>query len=108
MTFQVVYPKDLEYIQKNENAIIVDIRCRGDYRMDHFPGAVNIPMDEVKDHEKMFSKNKYYILYCEHGGSSMQYARDLGRKGYKMASVIGGYEAIKKYRKNYFKNSGNM
>ena len=32
----------------------------------------------------------------------------LGEQGYHVASVVGGYEAMKKISKNYFKNRENM
>ena len=38
----------------------------------------------------------------------MQMARMLGEQGYYVASVVGGYEAMKKISKNYFKNRENM
>ncbi len=35
-------------------------------------------------------------------------ARMLWEQGYHVASVVGGYEAMKKISKNYFKNRENM
>ena len=35
-------------------------------------------------------------------------ARMLGEQGYHVASAVGGYEAMKKISKNYFKNRENM
>ena len=49
-------------------------------------------------------KRRRLILYCDHGGSSMQLARELGQEGYQVSTVVGGYEAMKKVRENYFKN----
>ena len=54
------------------------------------------------------AENRKLILYCDHGGGSMQMARMLGEQGYHVASVVGGYEAMKKISKNYFKNRENM
>jgi hypothetical protein len=34
----------------------------------------------------------------------MQLASRLGGQGYRMASVVGGYEAMKKYAKSSFQN----
>ena len=96
MTFDIVYPKDIQTRQREKNAIIVDLREPGDYRQGHHRGAINIPVDSGKEITSFFSKNRYYILYCEHGGSSMQMARQLGLAGFHVATVIGGYEAMKK------------
>ena len=45
------------------------------------------------------------MLVCEHGGSSMQLARELGIKGYMVATVVGGYEGILKYQKKVVENN---
>ena len=38
----------------------------------------------------------------------MQIARKLGREGYRVATVVGGYEALKKVQETYFKNRRNV
>ena len=43
----------------------------------------------------------------EHWPGAVSY-RMLGEQGYHVASVVGGYEAMKKISKNYFKNRENM
>lgn len=98
MTFELIYPQELQNIQRRENAEIIDIRSAKDYRKGHVAGAVHLSPDEMDDFEGRFQKNRFYILYCEYGGSSMQYARDLGRKGYRVGTVVGGWNAIRKYQ----------
>lgn len=96
MTFQIVYPKNLEQIRRKTRAIVVDLRENQTFLKEHYPGAVNYPYEEAEDFQKYLSRNRLYIFYCEHGGSSMQLARQLGLLGYRTATVIGGYHAIKK------------
>lgn len=98
MTFGIVYPKDIERFRSEKRAILIDIRPRGAYREGHWEGAINYPETEVEDYERVLTKKRPIILYCQHGGSSMQLARNLGRMGYEVGTVIGGYEAMKKYR----------
>ena len=98
MTFAVVYPKDIERLRIEKRAILVDIRSRNDYREGHWEGAINYPEAEVEDYGKVLTKKRPLIVYCQHGGSSMQLARNLGRSGYEVGTVIGGYEAMKKYK----------
>ena len=71
-------------------------------------GAVSYPYDQLERGTARLPKNRKLILYCDHGGGSMQMARMLGEQGYHVASVVGGYEAMKKISKNYFKNRENM
>lgn len=98
MTFSVVYPQDIEKLRIKKRAILIDIRARDDYREGHWEGAINYPEEEVKDYTKILQKKRPIIVYCQHGGSSMQLARNLGRNGYDVGSVVGGYEAMRKYK----------
>ena len=98
MTFAIVYPKDISRLRIEKRAIVIDIRSRDDYRQGHWEGAINYPEEDVEDYTKVLLKKRPIIIYCQHGGSSMQLARMLGRKGYEVGSVVGGYEAIKKFK----------
>jgi len=98
MTFGIVYPKDIERLRIEKRAILIDIRPRKIYHEGHWEGAINYPEEEIKEYRNVLQKRRPIILYCQHGGSSMQLARTLGRSGYEVGTVIGGYEAMKKYK----------
>lgn len=98
MTFAIIYPKDIESLRIEKRAILIDIRSRDEYRVGHWEGAINYPEDEVEDYTKILGRKRPLILYCGHGGASMQLARTLGRSGYEVGTVIGGYDAMKKYK----------
>ncbi len=98
MTFAIVYPKDIERLRMEKRAILIDIRSRDEYRQGHWEGAINYPEEEVKDYTKVLGKKRPIIIYCGHGGASMQLARTLGKNGYEVGSVVGGYDAMKKYK----------
>ena len=100
MTFGIVYPKDIERLRIEKKAILIDIRPRDAYREGHWEGAINYPEAEVGDYRKVLQRRKPIILYCQHGGSSMQLARALGRAGYEVGTVIGGYVAMKQYKES--------
>lgn len=101
MTFSIVYPRDIERLRVERKAIVVDIRSRDEYRSGHWQGAINYPQEEVADYTSVLTKQRLVILYCERGGSSMQLARDLGKAGYEVGTVIGGYEAMKKLENRF-------
>ena len=96
MTFEVIYPKDIERLRVEKRAVLVDIRSREAYRKGHWEGAINYPEDEVLDYTQVLGKRRMIILYCQHGGSSMQLARTLGKNGYIVGTVVGGFDAMKK------------
>ena len=70
-----------------------------EFEEEHWGGALSLPLHETDSYEEILDKRKRIILYCQHGGNSMQLARYLGRRGYNVATVIGGYETMKKIRK---------
>ena len=106
--FELIYASQLKQKQRESRALVIDIRDRQEYEKEHWPGAVSYPYDQLEHGSVRLPKNRKLILYCEHGGGSMQMARMLGEQGYHVASVVGGYEAMKKILKNYFKNRKNM
>lgn len=108
MDFQIVYASQLEEVLRESRGILIDIREPDDYRAGHWPNAVNYPYDVLEQKSLHLPKNRKLILYCEHGGGSMQIARMLGREGYQVATVVGGYEALKKVQETYFKNRRNV
>lgn len=105
MNFSIIYPKDVEQLRWENRAILIDIRSREEYKKGHWKDAINFPEEEITDYTKVLSKKRFLILYCQHGGSSMQLARTLGKMGYSVGTVIGGYEAMKKIEESYFKNA---
>ena len=100
MTFRIVYPKEVERLRKEKRAILVDIRPKSKYQEGHWEGAINYPETENVEYERVLHKKRPIILYCQHGGSSMQLARRLGKSGFEVGTVIGGYEAMLRYRKS--------
>lgn len=96
MNFSIIYPKDVDVIMRERRAILIDIRTREEFQKEHWKGAMNYPEDEVEDYTRVLGKRYPIILYCQHGGSSMQLARILGKLGYSVGTVVGGWEALKK------------
>ena len=104
MTFSIIYPKDIEHMRQEKHAVLVDVRSREEFQKGHWQGAMNFPEEEIADYSRVLRKGRFYIIYCQHGGSRMQVARTLGKMEYSVGTVIGGYEAMKKIKENYFKN----
>ena len=96
MTFSIIYPKDIEKWRIERRAILIDVRSREEYKKSHWAGAINYPEEEIVDYTKILGRKRPIIIYCQHGGSSMQIARMLGKNGYETGSVVGGYEAMQK------------
>lgn len=91
MNFYMIYWRDLDRIAKQKNVEIIDLRERTEYEQDHWENAINMPEATSEYLLKNLVRGKKYVLYCDYGGSSMKLAQHLGRKGYQVFTVIGGY-----------------
>ena len=49
---------------------------------------------------RCFLRNRALILYCEYGSTSLLAARQLGKEGYEVYTVIGGAKAMQEYFSN--------
>ncbi len=73
-------------IDKNEIFILVDVLSPESYEKEHIPGAINIPLEDIKMKSKeLLKKDKKIVVYC---GSfqctmSLQAAEILTKLGYK-------------------------
>lgn len=47
--------------------LIVDVRQAAEYRLDHIPGAVNIPLAEIEFDPFVLDETRKVIFYCRHG-----------------------------------------
>jgi thiosulfate sulfurtransferase len=106
--FEIIHASELEEARKERGTLLIDVRDPESYRKEHWRGALNYPFDELEQGQVFLPKNRKLILYCEHGGGSMQLARRLGQEGYQVATVVGGYQSMKKIQETYFKNGRNV
>lgn len=51
----------------SELIAVIDVRTPMDYEAGHFPGAVNIPLDDVKSRMKDIPKDKFIVVHCQTG-----------------------------------------
>ena len=83
------YLEDLEKIGKDD--LLLDVRTAGEFRAGHLPDAVNIPIDELRQHlGELDIKQKIY-LYCGVGLRGYVAQRILAQKGYASLNLSGGY-----------------
>lgn len=76
-------------LRKKEDIVVVDVRPTEEYAAGHIPGALSIPVDELRRRLKELPKDKEVVAYCR--GSYCAFApeavRLLRKKGYA-ASVL--------------------
>lgn len=83
--------KDIDkYI--GEEYQLVDVRTAMEYSNGHLEGAINIPVDELRDRLGELNKNKTIIEYCQVGLRGYIADSILSQNGFKVVNVTGGYK----------------
>lgn len=71
-------------------AIWLDVRFPAEYNVDKLPGAINIPLNEIRNLFGSLDRQKEYIVYCQSGRRSSAAAFLLSQRGYKAYLLEGG------------------
>lgn len=70
---------------------LVDVRTKDEYELGHIPGAVNVPLDEMRSRMKEIPSDKPVFLYCGVGLRGYLASNILKENGYKdVRNLIGG------------------
>ncbi|TGN17085.1 rhodanese-like domain-containing protein [Leptospira idonii] len=82
----------------DEGALVVDVRTVSEFEMGHYPGAINIPVDQVgKRLDEFGSKEKPVVVYCASGGRSASAKSYLNSMGYQDVTNAGGLSDMPSY-----------
>jgi rhodanese-related sulfurtransferase len=73
-----------------QGAIWIDARHPSEYRYDKISGAINIPLNDVRNAIGALDKNNTYIAYCQSGRRSSAAAFILAQAGYDVYVLEGG------------------
>ena len=80
-----------------QGALVVDVRSPAEFKSGHYPGAINIPVDEVSKRIGEFgAKEKPIIVYCASGGRSGSAKSFLESMGFKDVMNAGGLSNMPK------------
>ena len=80
-----------EYMKsRSGNDILVDIRDKTMFGFGSISGAVNIPVDNIKELYRL-PKDKDIYLFCQAGEISGEIAELLSDAGYSACNLTGGY-----------------
>ena len=74
-------------------AVLLDVRTRGEFSKGHIPGAVNIPVDELRSRLAEVPSDKPVIIYCAVGQRGYLATRILMAHGFRdVRNLSGGYK----------------
>jgi len=74
----------------NEGYTIVDVRSVGEVERGTLPGAINIPIDEIREHQEQLPQGKILVT-CQVGQRGHAATRLLREMGYEAVNLDGGY-----------------
>ena len=75
---------------RSQNDILVDIRDKTMFEFGSIAGAVNIPVDNIRELYRLPKENDIY-LFCQAGEISGEIAELLSDAGYNACNLTGGY-----------------
>ena len=76
---------------ERKDALLLDVRTEGEYQNGHIPGAVNIPLDELRERLSELDQEKTLYVNCQSGLRSYLACRILSQNGFSCKNLAGGY-----------------
>jgi CRP-like cAMP-binding protein len=73
-----------------EGALWLDVRYPSEYQYDKLPGAINVPLAEVRNMFAVLDRSKEYGAYCQSGRRSAAAAFLFAQRGFKVWVLDGG------------------
>src|SRR5271165_7415466 len=86
---------DLEVVLNDASdkpPLLVDVRTHQEFSRCHIPGAVNIPLDELRSRLEELPKGKKIAAYCQVGQRGYLATRILLQVGFPAINIGGGYK----------------
>ncbi len=85
---RVGYAEGLERVARG--ATWLDVRYPSEYRYDRLPGALNVPLNEVRNSFPVLDAGREYIVYCQSGRRSSAAAFLFAQHGFRACLLEGG------------------
>jgi NADPH-dependent 2,4-dienoyl-CoA reductase/sulfur reductase-like enzyme/rhodanese-related sulfurtransferase len=79
-------------VPADERPFLLDVRTPREYADGHVPGAVNIPVDELRTRLGELPRDGQIAVYCQAGHRAYLATRILKPAGFQAANLGGGYK----------------
>lgn len=96
----ITFEEYVERKSRNPDLVLIDLRGAKDFEKEHMPGAINIPLEELRfrQHELPELKIAEIIVYCVAGPRSATGQMYLSMLGYTNVKYFqGGFRRYKDY-----------
>jgi rhodanese-related sulfurtransferase len=90
--FKPIYWNEIS-AKNTDDAILLDVRTPSEFKSGSIPGAVNIPVDDLRNRISELPQNKEIIVFCAVGLRGYIGSRILTQNGFsKVSNLSGGYK----------------
>ncbi|HVP67942.1 MAG TPA: rhodanese-like domain-containing protein [Anaeromyxobacteraceae bacterium] len=83
-------PSNVVMEKIKSGAQVLDVRSPNEFRGGAYPGAVNVPVNDLGRRLNEFPKDKPVVLYCAAGARSAMAARLMKQAGFTDVTNAGG------------------
>ena len=73
-----------------DNGFLLDVRQPAELLVEHVPGAVNIPLSELRARLAELPRNREILVFCRSGQRAYYATRILLQNGFKARNIAGG------------------
>lgn len=77
-----------------DDALVLDVRTKEEVKFGKYPGAVNIPLEQLREHLHELPKDKPIYTYCTAGLRGYIATRILIQNGFNVKNLGGGFQMI--------------
>jgi NADPH-dependent 2,4-dienoyl-CoA reductase/sulfur reductase-like enzyme/rhodanese-related sulfurtransferase len=77
---------------------VLDVRTPKEFAAGHIPGAVNIPVDELRSRLSELPRDRKVLAYCQVGQRGYLATRILLQSGFQAANLSGGYRTYRLHK----------
>jgi NADPH-dependent 2,4-dienoyl-CoA reductase/sulfur reductase-like enzyme/rhodanese-related sulfurtransferase len=81
-----------DIVKPGDNHLILDVRTQFEFRKGTIPGAINIPVDDLRNRLGELPKNKEILVTCQVGLRGYLACRILAQNGFTCRNFSGGYK----------------
>ncbi len=81
-----------------KGATVIDVRSEGEFKERHLPGALNVPLDQLREEiaRRVPNKEQPLLLHCLSGTRSGMGKTMLRKMGYRNVFNLGSYGRAEK------------
>ena len=95
LVHRITWQDAVQKVQSSE-ALWLDVRYPAEFSVDGLPGAVNVPLSEIRSAFGVLDKGRSYVVYCHSGRRSSAATFLLAQQGFAAYCLEGGLGAVVK------------